>query len=66
MTMDECFSRLANYAQEFGARESGDAFPRVIERWFDGTLVSHSEVAKLSTQLKLPDALFQLPGVQQK
>jgi hypothetical protein len=52
--------------REFGSRETGDAFPRVIERLFDGKLISHSEVDKLQTSAKLPDASFQLPGVKAK
>jgi hypothetical protein len=52
--------------REFGARETGDAFPRVIEKYFDGKLVSHTEVEKVQTQTKLPEASFQLPGVKAK
>jgi hypothetical protein len=52
--------------REFGARETGDAFPRVIERLFDGKVVSHSEVEKVQTQAKVPEASFQLPGVKAK
>lgn len=52
--------------REFGSRETGDAFPRVIEKYFDGKLVSHTEVEKVQTQTKLPEASFQLPGVKAK
>ena len=52
--------------REFGARETGDAFPRVIERLFDGKVVSHSEVEKVQAGVKLPEASFQLPGVGSK
>jgi hypothetical protein len=52
--------------REFGSRETGDAFPRVIERYFDQKLIARSEVQKVQTQAKIPEASFQLPGVRGK
>ncbi len=46
---------------EWNSREAGDAAPHFIERWFDGVLVSKSEVEKAATNVRLAESLFQLP-----
>ncbi len=50
--------------REFGARETGELFPRVLERYFDAKLVSHSEVEKVTSTTKLAEAMFQLPSAK--
>jgi predicted HicB family RNase H-like nuclease len=50
--------------REFGARETGELFPRVVERHFDGKLLSHSEVEKVTSTTKISEASFQLPAAK--
>lgn len=52
--------------REFGARESGEAMPRVIERYFDGKLISHSEIEKVTNNPRLAEGLFVAPAVKTK
>lgn len=47
--------------KEYGSPLTGNAFPRVIEKYRAGKLLRSSEVTSLQLNQKLPDALFQLP-----
>ena len=47
--------------REWNSREGGDSVPHIIERHFDGQLVSRSEVQKAITNARLNESLFALP-----
>jgi membrane protein YqaA with SNARE-associated domain/outer membrane lipoprotein-sorting protein len=47
--------------REFNSREAGEVMPRLIERRFDGQLVSRSEVQKATPNARLSESLFALP-----
>lgn len=47
--------------REYNSREAGEAVPHIIERRFDGQLVSRSEVQKSTPNGRLSDSLFALP-----
>ena len=47
--------------REWNSREAGETVPHVIERRFDGQLISRSEVQKSTPNARLSESLFALP-----